>query len=452
MLNVSNDFKQAVIDGTAETSLEVRVYTEGALGYEAIPSDNIVSESMSLKQSICDESELKLGGAIAATFEIQLVSTTDLGFGTFPPADRVMSLEGKRIDVAIIGRYPGTALYPSSALYPSASRFPGNQWANETVIIFSGTVHSCSKSTFDDIFYNLIAYDDLRKLNKLNVSRKLRQLMVNADSTPERILGMISEVSGVSVATSELPAALSQLVLRNYDWENKKNKESNSTKITALDLLKKLGEIESGFFFFRGSDRTIHFRSTTNAGSERYEVYESLVSDLKNASDYIGLLFPYGGNINPADRSQWDNLTGYYSNGVFFEVGDNFPPITEANAYDMSDNILAWDYSCAADPSENLSKISVINSNYDSEINSIMNYTPMTLTVVGKPWLEVGDTVVVEVPVRDVYGNFLDINGEITDDFDAARKQIYSTTVLTRTLTGIRALTDTIEAKGDITR
>jgi hypothetical protein len=181
---------------------------------------------------------------------------------------------------------------------------------------------------------------------------------------------------------------------------------------------------------------------------ETCDTYLSLTSEFKKAQSYSVLLFPYAGDITDRGQSGWGNKTGYYPNAGAVEVGDNFPPETEAMAYDMSQNILAWDYS-AARADLNLVKISKIYDVFSTYINSIMNFYSMTVAITGRPWLEVGDVVVVELPVRDVYGRFLDSNGNVTENFDDAQKLTYQTTVFTRTLSGTRALTDKITAKGE---
>ena len=456
MLNVSAATREAIISGLAENTLIIRVYN--ALSYDTITEDNIAAESMEIKQSVCDKEKLTFGGAVASEFTIKLIGTENLTFAESESVNNVIQLEGKTIEVMLYQQYIGGQLYPSSTVYPSSSTLPGGVMNYNNWVLFYGKVKSCERDVNDERIFTLTAYDPINELQKLNVSRKLKTAMANGQATINQLLALAA--NGISYNINEYRTSLLSFQLRDYAWEDEKQNNSNKTKLYAQQLLRLIGEVNSGFAFYRPSDRSLHFTyiGNTVCGAEDYDVYESMEADFKVNQNYVGLLFPYAGEISDRGQNGWGKKTGYFemsgSTEIFTEVDDSFSEAVEVLAYNMSDNILAWDYSNSSGGGQgNLTKIRAVFTQYQGDgtttgIDVETDYVPMTLKVDARPWVEVGDVITVKRPARNIYGEFLDVNGNVTEKFEDAKMLTYKTRVLSRTMKGIKSLTDIIEAKG----
>ena len=114
MIDVSSNFKFAVLNGTSRNEIHIEVFGYNPDGSNLhIHNKNIVSESMVIEQAISDESDLKFGGCIASSFEVELSNTPDL--------------TGKYITVTITQTaksklYPGMQTVPGSEIYPGDVR------------------------------------------------------------------------------------------------------------------------------------------------------------------------------------------------------------------------------------------------------------------------------------------------------------------------------------------
>ncbi|MGN1138373.1 MAG: hypothetical protein ACI4RM_02915 [Ruminococcus sp.] len=159
--------------------------------------------------------------------------------------------------------------------------------------------------------------------------------------------------------------------------------------------------------------------------------------------------------------------------------------VSDFSFYDMTDNIFAWDEvreNASGSVEINLQKINQFYNNCHLK-HRIPNcqFRPFTATVEGRTWVEVGDLVTIKVPDTDFDGGIydsatgqkMDCDGFIVDETGAyvytdgtvipydedtgeyASKPIVGTVrtkdvesiILSRTLTGIQALTDVLEAK-----
>ena len=110
--------KNYVIDGNLVRNELVITFPDGDA--DTITEANIASESMQLKQSICDEDKLTFGGCIASEFKINLINSDDRVFTS--------DLVGKWISVKLTHYYVGnTDVYPATSLYPSSTVYPGRQ-------------------------------------------------------------------------------------------------------------------------------------------------------------------------------------------------------------------------------------------------------------------------------------------------------------------------------------
>lgn len=161
--------------------------------------------------------------------------------------------------------------------------------------------------------------------------------------------------------------------------------------------------------------------------------------------------------------------------------------LSDFNYYDMTNNIFAWDEVAERLNDGGINGLSKITQIYNNGLlkSRIGNsqYQPFKATVVGRTWVEVGDFAVIKVPDIDFNGSVYDsVSGQRMDCdgylVDETGTYIYAdgttipmdedtgeyedepvsgtvrtinirSQILSRTLTGISALQDEIEAKGE---
>lgn len=192
---------------------------------ETIKSDNIVAESMAITRSICD-GNLKLGGCIAAQFELQLI-------GISPD-----SVQGKKIQ-AVLLEYSDQhfeVLYPRDDLIPSDSLIPDGHYSYNCTerIMFTGYVDKAARQKNRQIV-NITAYDDLYRLGCQNVAIWFAQFAQY--SSNEYIMTLLESLFGSQIGYDELaePNGM-QWILR---W---KASEGNNNFTKPLSLSNNLAE------------------------------------------------------------------------------------------------------------------------------------------------------------------------------------------------------------------
>lgn len=455
MLKINSDetkdklYKNQIINELIDNTLTICIINNNGLTVTTITEENIVAESMKLKQGIIDEGGFRFGGCIASEFDIQLIDSKNMSFEN--------NLVGKKIVVEFSQKYP-ICLYPSPKLYPAENLYPGAKIQSQDWTLFVGTIDSALRDKENKFIYNIVAYDPIAQLysSKKNISNKLYKAMANDKATIKELLQLCLNSTEYEADDFDI---YSEIQFRNRLWESEKKKNPNSIKITKGELLRNICEVSCGFAFFRPSELSYEIPDTQNPlnikvnygklrllntndgihGTEEYIFYESITIDEKSAHDYDGIVFPYSGDIEDSRTGDWGNKTGIFD-GTLIAVDDD--PDESKNYYDISDNILAWDYSSREHTPSSLQKTTKLyNKLIDISANEL-DYMPITAILDGRLWVEVGDTIIIKEPEIDLEGNFqYDDNGNQL--FAEVKSRVFS-----RTLTGIKALTDTIEAKG----
>ena len=129
----------------------------------------MASESMNLKQAVCDERKLTFGGCIASEFDIDLINSADRAFTT--------DLVGKWISVKLTQRFPsGESLLPSANTFPSSGALPGETVTEKEYYLFSGVIDSAKLDRNNRNQRHIVAYDALSLLYDLDATDKLFHL------------------------------------------------------------------------------------------------------------------------------------------------------------------------------------------------------------------------------------------------------------------------------------
>ncbi len=430
--------KQQIINNLISNKLEI-VFPDGE--FSTITETNIESESMSIKQSICDESKLKFGGCIASELKITLLNTTNR---TFTPS----KLKGCWVRIKLTQIYPNKSqLLPSKRYYPGTNMYPDREILSQVWTLFNGIIDSATVDKNDCNKILITAYDLVSQLYEEDATNYLLDFWNNSQElTVSEMLNLIANkigsivgnISGsdyydiwVSFYADEIlneiinaadKLTVGKLKLYNAVWKN------SSDKITYGKLFSSIAEMLGVFVMCKpsGSRKGGSFEfvklETDESKAEVYKFYETFNADEKSSGTYGPVKFSVGGSARKAKERTYSMLTG--------------------KTYDMTDNILVWQ----ENDNENGTWIHKFENLFKGDTGKRLHhhtYTPIEATLDGRVWVEPGDMVKVKYYVTDADGNYA-YNADGTP-----QTATVTSYVLSRELTGIQALTDKITAKGE---
>ena len=414
---------------------------------EPITEENIRSESMRIRQTICDESYLKFGGCIASELKIDLLRTNDRSFDD--------SLIGKWISVKITQCFTtDNLLYPSSSLYPSPTLFSGFQTEEVDRYVFSGYIDSAVVSKTDINVISITAYDILAKLHAEDATDALYAMYKTANNnTLGTILNAVTSRFSLNFVSGHLLSEFynngSNVTIRYYpvwkntDWMNSDEKISYGQLLR--DICEMLGTF--GVIVPNSGKGSLEFRTLYNPDVEEYTFFEPpLNAETYQCTGYTDFVFPVE---NDSDRP---GKTVTAIGGL----SDSYDGAVE-KSYDFSANILTQRKYAQSGGSRTSTEFDyLINTssigtrlamNAESESHptacTLSEYKPVKVRLDARLWVKVG------APVR-IYANKTDAEGGyiIDETTGLPVKEIINTYIFTRTITGIQALTDEIETKG----
>lgn len=303
-MSVNPGFKQAVINGTVSTAITIKWFDSG--GHPTtITSESIVSESLALLSAICDGTELKFGGCIASTLELDISSQHDL-------TDRYITVSCTQT--------ASMPLYPGANVFPGANIFPGGATYTESFDIFSGVVFSC-KLAKNKLTRHLVAYDYFYSKGMKNCIGVYKNLFSGGGTVTLGDLraAIISAYSFTEARSVTLPADSFAI-----------HKMDDLTELTVSDALRMIGEFNGVFLRLNGhgdieyvsiggeDDTAEEYTFYIDAEAEDFSVSE-FDSIYTNIGTYI--LYADSPHENPYPLDNPLVLAGYVSPG---ETGDHF--------------------------------------------------------------------------------------------------------------------------------
>ena len=375
---------------------------------DPVPLDpsHIVSESLEIEQSICDDQELKIGGCIPSQLTLGLVDIAE-------------NLSGKQIVVTVKSRYTGD-LYPSDSLYPSDDLYP-NTCLTDQYVLFVGPIYSCKKTSNYHI-KQLIAFDRMYYpstiLCKNRVYNYLR--LYDPDSSPDytfsNIMNHFFPQAKVHFEHSDLINNNTILFLYDTYWQ-----EIADNKTTFLDLYRWLCEL-NGVFLIEDTP-ALNRINNTRAQPRVVFPYQS-IDQVYDISSYSINGFDYDDFVTKEFR--WVQFM--YNKGkrrAFFYVD----PYEEHSRYHSENPVLnsmnEWDK--VKTIIENLEEAN--SSDHTAKITgAVYRYRPFKASIFNRWWVQVGDRV--RLPTSDPEVPFIE------------------SIVLSRRIKGMYGLTVEIEAKG----
>lgn len=386
MINISDELKQNILTNSISREIILRFPDDDI----EIGSQNIVSESFELVNSIMDGDELALGGCIAGQMKIQVININ-------------RDLTGKKVNVFLKNECSnGTMIYPFEDIYPSDSLYPGLT-PTETLEyqLFSGTVDSAKRQKNRSI-KEIIAYDAMYEASNTKITAHFSDV---AQYSPNESLKDFIYQFAISVDADYNTTISdfndnSKISFNDYDLAC----ESEKAGLTVADVLKAYFELNSKFGYIsrtgRLQSKNIYFNK-----SEEITSYNDLEFEEYTTADITNIKFLY-------------NKDFYYSYGTRNRKTSEY----------VSDNCIT---KYCTDISEMVKKFYETTSG-GTVLNRIFydvyKYRPMKAVLFAYWWLEPGDKVKIPTGFADV---------PYVESF-----------IFSRTIKGVNAMRVTIESKG----
>ena len=296
MIRISSDSKAAYKSDSSVKSVEIRI-PEAEL---TLTNENILFESLELKEAINTEDNLTFTGCIASSFSFECFNLVD------------ETLEGKWIEADIVAEIPGD-----------------EQTTFETVPLFRGYIDEVTNTTHEEFTTHIRAYDALYQINSFDVTAWRNSLVF-----PISILNLRNSFFnyiGVPQKQDWLP----------NDNINITAPQIEDAVVTGGKILKAICSI-NGRFGRIGRDgyfEYVHLVEGTEAIYPANDLYpsEDLYPHAENAVDnvakayYTSLEFENYKTV-PIDKVQLVNKSG----AVSASTG------TGSNVYTLKDNPLVW--------------------------------------------------------------------------------------------------------------
>ena len=375
----------------------------GGVWNDPVPLDpsNIVSESLEIEQSICDDKEIKIGGCIPSQLTLSLVDIAE-------------DLSGKRIVVTAQAKYYGD-LYPSASLYPREDMYP-NVCFTDQYVLFVGPIYSCKKTSNYRI-RKLIAFDRMYYPSSIKCKNRVYNYLRVYDTShfnfSQMIVNFFSKAR-IQFDYSSFINCSTLLELRDDYW-----RDIADNKTTFLDLYRWLCELNGVFLI---EDTPIEINSFR--ARPRVIVPYQNINQIYDISSYSISGFDYDDFVTKEIRwVQFEFNKG--RNHGFFHVD----PYEDYSRYDSENPILnsIEHWSDVQPIIENLEE--AYSTDHTAKITgSVYRYRPFKASIFNRWWVQVGDRI--RLPTNDPEVPFVE------------------SIVLSRKIKGMYGLTVEIEAKG----
>lgn len=352
MIQVTDATKRAYTGDSVEKVLTVTIS-----GGVVITNDDLVSQSLTIKEAIEESGNLTYKGCIASECKFQV-------------ADVVQDLRGRAITVSI------------------------NAGQTEDIVLFTGKITDQTNLTYADKLSTFTCYDAMYDILQTDVTTWYDTLTFPI--TVKNFRDSLFQTLGVTQET---------VSLINDNLTLSKNISDKS--VNAGDLVKWICQLNARYGQI-GRDGIFHYRKLTQITEALYpavDLYPSpnLYPAAENAHERFNKANYIKITYEPFKTAEVNKVVIYDNTGA---VGGQYG--SGANEFSIADNVLA----------QGVNNMTTAATNIYGAISAIA-FIPTKLDVPGMPWLECGDSVMVNT-----------------------MKNIVRTYILSRTLKGIQALLD----------
>lgn len=396
MLKVSETTKDAYRVDYSHKELEIRFPIDGI----TLKNEDIVSESVSLKETLESSQNLTFTGCNASVFEFECF-------------DLITDMEGRYVEA-----------------YIKADN-------TEEIPIFKGYVDKITNKTHEQFTIKMTAYDVMKKINEIDITD-----WYNSLPFPISIKAMRDSFFAECGKHFSVTQAEDNLVNDLFYVDKTIEKET----INGSDIIKPICEINGSFGRINryGVFEYVHLETGRETIYPAEDLYpkNTLYPEINNDSETVNK--PYyetvkfenyrvsaiskvqlankEGEVIAEAHSSWNNVQGInledtlYPSDFIYPAEDIYPS-DGGNIFTISNNPLIF--------GKEGYELKNVAMNLLNKIAGIW-YIPMQVNAIGLPYLECGDFVIV-----------------------SARRSIIYSYIFTRTLKGIQALKDEYESEGD---
>lgn len=413
-----------------------------------ITAENIVSESMEIYQAIYDGSGLRFGGCISSEFDIDLFNTMGTNGRIFDS-----TLEGEWIAVKLTMQAL-TPLFPSAALYPSNSLYPGHRIVSDEILLFAGKIDNVTTDRNNKHKKHIKAYDLMKTLLETDCTDIIYNGFIHAGTTYH-----FSALFEVLLENKEIPfvrgSFFDEVYVPNDSTKTIANRNILNNEWDYLQanptigsMLRYMSELAGVFCVVEPTDEPVQGDlEQSQQDCLGLVKFISLGSTAETYSRYDSFYDGDGAAVGGYSHLIFNNHYSYSSSSSYstykksaYALDSNFDPDYDTRKdYNLYDNPLIWDNLAGSSNSElaSFARSSGIHARFSKSIPAI------ELTAPGRPWVEVGDKIVIDVIETNPDGSYIyDENDQLVID------QIESY-VLSKRTKGIIALSDTITVRGD---
>lgn len=391
-------------------TIEIQSLSGKTWVFAVLPSENIVSESLEIRQSICDSEELQIGGCIPSQLTLDVMNTGDLS--------------GKRIIVKIRTRYYSDVLFPSASLYPSTSLYPNaatqpEELSTDDYAVFAGVIFSCNR-TGNRKIRRIVAFDRMYRADTIYCKNRIAKIVSQYQSRDLSFISLDQLLRGGHPSSGINISSWEDFINRGIDlglsdilWD-----EVIDKKFTFLNFYKWMCEL-NGVYLIEDMPQNL----TLSSATPRVIVPFKNMNTIYDIPSYVGSSLQYEEFITKAIHyAQF----GYNDGRGIVRLKE---PSTEGYSFYYSDNPLT-NCNNGHNVGAIIDNLGSVNSpdHIDKITGSVYEYRPFKASVFNRWWVQVGDRV--RLPVND-------------DNIPAVES-----IVLSKRIRGMYGMTVEIEAKG----
>ncbi len=392
MYKISEELKENYLNNTISREVILRFPDDD---FE-IGSENIISESFELKNSIMDEQSFTLGGCIASEMKIKVFNINQ-------------SLQNKKIVVFLKIKYL-SQLFPSNNIFPSNNLYPGFGNIENEYPLFLGYVESAKRDKQQRTIKEIIAYDKFYDASQRKANGENYNIISDyyTHGTQEIALNEFGNALLIGYSENEFVLNSNGVNAKSKLYFNDENlmKESEKTKDSILSLARAVFELKSAFGYIDESGNI-----------KELEIYDKIKNQIvdETISAYMSL------EVEEYITAPITRLDLIYNKDNFFVYS-----YSDSSIYEMENEITKW----CSDVS-NLARSFYVRSPNEEKsylFNSIYCYRPYRIEVLNRWWINVGDYIQVNTGYADL--------------------QSFNSFVFSKTISGINSMRITLEAKG----
>ena len=396
MLNVSESTKDAYRIDYSHKELEIRFPIDGIV----LKNEDIVSETVSLKETLESSQNLTFTGCNASVFEFECF-------------DLITDMEGRYVEAYITADH------------------------TEEIPIFKGYVDKITNRTHEQFTIKMTAYDVMKKINEIDMTDWYNSLTfpISIKDMRDSFFAECGKHFSVTQANDNLVNDLLYV-----------DKTIEKETINGSDIIKPICELNGSFGRInrQGVFEYVHLETGRETLYPAEDLYpkNQLYPEINNDSETIHKAYyetvkfenyrvsaiskvqlaDKNGTVVAEAHSSWANMQGINLEETlypseFIYPADDIYPSDGGNVFTISNNPLIF-----GKTGQELENVAM---NLLNKIAGLW-YIPMQVNAIGLPYLECGDFVII-----------------------SARRSIVYSYIFTRTLKGIQALKDEYESEGD---